>query len=91
MAGWCCVDGGFPNQARAYFATAMDLGDSYQVTWAMRHAGIQMVDDGAYDDGLKAFQLASMGTIDPELKACLAVESAQPLAAMGRKDLHSMP
>jgi hypothetical protein len=53
----------------------------------MRHAGIQMVDDGAYDDGLKAFQLASMGTTDPELKACLYVESAQPLAAMGRKDL----
>ncbi|MGH3763621.1 MAG: helix-turn-helix domain-containing protein [Pseudonocardiaceae bacterium] len=87
MAGWCCVDGGFPDQARAYFATAMDLGDSYQVAWAMRHAGIQMVDAGAHNDALKAFQLASMGTTDPELKACLYVESAQPLSAMGRKDL----
>jgi tetratricopeptide (TPR) repeat protein len=87
MAGWCCVDAGYPDNARAYFATAMDLGDSYQVAWALRHAGIQMVDDGAYDDGLKAFQLASMGTTDPELKACLYVESAQPLAAMGHKDL----
>lgn len=87
MAGWCCVDGGFPDQARAYFATAMDLGDRYQVAWAMRHAGIQMVDVGAYNDALKAFQPAGLGTTDPELKACLYVESAQPLAAMGRREL----
>jgi len=84
-AGWCCVDGGFNDQARAYFATAMELGDSYQVAWALRHAGIQMVDAGAFNDALKAFQLASMGTDDPELTACLHIESAQPLAGMGLK------
>lgn len=72
MAGWCCVDASFPDQARVYFPTAMELGDNYQVAWAMRHAGIQMVDDGAYNDGLKA---------------CLYAETAPPLAAMGRKDL----
>jgi transcriptional regulator with XRE-family HTH domain len=87
VAGWCCVDGGFPDQARAYFATAMELGDSYQTAWSMRHAGIQMVDSRAYDDGLKAFQLAMMGTTDPELIACLHIESSLPLAAMGRRDL----
>jgi transcriptional regulator with XRE-family HTH domain len=87
MAGWCCVDGGFSDQARAYFATAMDLGDSYQMAWSLRHAGIQMVDAGEYDDGLKAFQLAIMGSTDPELISCLHTESAQPLAAMGYKDL----
>lgn len=85
MAGWCCVDGGFHDQARAYFATAMELGDSYQIAWALRHAGIQMVDSGAYNDALKAFQLAIMATNDPELIACLHIESAQPLAGMGHK------
>lgn len=37
-----------PDQARAYFATAMGLGDGYQRAWALRHAGIQMVDDGIH-------------------------------------------
>jgi transcriptional regulator with XRE-family HTH domain len=84
-AGWCCVDEGLPYQARAYFAQAMDLGDSYQVAWALRHAGVQMVDAGAYNDALKAVQLAMMGTDDPELKACLEIESAVPFAGMRHK------
>jgi transcriptional regulator with XRE-family HTH domain len=77
MAGWCCVDSGLRDQARAHFATAMDLGD---LTGALRHAGIQMVDAGAYNDGLKAFQLA---LVDDKDNAWLHGETAFPLAAMG--------
>jgi transcriptional regulator with XRE-family HTH domain len=87
MAGWCCVDEGFHDQARTFFAKAMDLGDSYQVSWALRHAGIQMVDVGAWGDALKAFGLASIGTSDRELLACLEIESAVPYAGMGRRDM----
>jgi hypothetical protein len=61
LAGWCCVDSGLHDQARACFATAMDLAasasDGVQLASALRHAGIHMRDEGAYNDGLKACQL----------------------------------
>ena len=97
LAGWCCVDSGLSDQARACFATAMDLaagaGDGVQVASALRHAGIQMRDAGAYNDGLKACQLGliklgetphSPGTA--EAMAWLHVESARVQAAMGYRD-----
>lgn len=66
MAGWCCVDSGYHDNARACFATAMDLaadcGDGYQFASALRHAGMHMRDAGAYNDDLKACQL---GLIKP--------------------------
>lgn len=61
MAGWCCLDSGHYDNARAHFAQAMDLagvaGDGYELMSALRHAGIQRRDAGAYNDDLKACQL----------------------------------
>jgi tetratricopeptide (TPR) repeat protein len=88
MAGWCCVDSGQYDNARAHFAKAMELGDDIERASALRHAGIQMVDSGAYNDGLKAFQLgiiSVMSTDDPEGLAWLHGESAIPYAAMGHR------
>jgi transcriptional regulator with XRE-family HTH domain len=94
LAGWCCVDSGLHDQARACFATAMDLaaraGDGVQLASALWHAGIQMRDQGAYNDGLTACQLGliKLGeTPDSpgaaEAAAWLHAESARVQAAMG--------
>ncbi|MEO7193738.1 MAG: helix-turn-helix transcriptional regulator [Pseudonocardiaceae bacterium] len=98
MAGWCCVDSDLPDHARAHFATAMEVaatsGDDYELVSAFRHAGIQMIDAGAYEDGLKFYQLGlfTLGTTrddDPrgqEALAWLHGESAIAWAAMGDRD-----
>lgn len=97
LAGWCCVDSGLHDQARACFATAMDLaaraGDGIQFASALWHAGIQMRDAGAYNDGLKACQLGliKLGEAPDapgaaEMAAWLHVESARVLAAMEYSD-----
>ncbi len=92
LAGWVCVDSGFHDHARAHFAQAMDLAsevrDGNEMASAFRHAGLQMVDLGAFNDGLKAYQLGlacDWGT-DAGNVAWLTIDSALPLAAMGRTD-----
>lgn len=88
MAGWCCVDSGHHDNARAHFGTAMSLAphDGQQVASALRHAGIQMVDAGAVNDGLKSFQLGLVSATDPETTAWLHGETAFPLAVTGHQD-----
>lgn len=97
LAGWCCVDSGLHDQARACFATAMDLaasaGDGVQMASALRHTGIHMRDEGAYNDGLKACQLGLIKLSETpdspqaaEATAWINIESARVLAAMGHRD-----
>lgn len=97
LAGWCCVDSCLHDQARACFASAMDLaassGDGVQMASALWHAGIHMRDAGAYNDGLKACQLGliKLGKAPhspgaAEMTAWLNVESALMLAPMGHSD-----
>ncbi len=45
-----------------------------------------MVDAGAWNDGLKAFQLGLVSSEDAETTAWLHAETALPLAAMGQHD-----
>jgi tetratricopeptide (TPR) repeat protein len=91
VAGWACVDSGYHDLARAHFAQAMDLAgsvkDTTELASAFRHAGIQMIDAGAHDDGLKSFQLGQ-ASCEPntDTAAWLIGESALPLAAMGHAD-----
>jgi transcriptional regulator with XRE-family HTH domain len=90
LAGWCCVDSGHYDMARTHFANAMELGDPVERASAFRHAGIQMIDQGAYNDGLKAYQLGAMSlhqVDDPEGLAWLHAESAVPYAAMDYPEL----
>jgi transcriptional regulator with XRE-family HTH domain len=97
LAGWCCVDSGLPDQARTFFATAMDLaaeaGDGVQFASALWHAGIQMRDAGAYDDDLKACQLGLIKLAEApdapgaaEMAAWLNTECARAAAAIGHGD-----
>jgi tetratricopeptide (TPR) repeat protein len=94
LAGWCCVDSGLNDQARACFATAMDFAASadnhVQMASAFWHAGIHMRDAGAYNDDLKACQLgliklgeAPESPQAAEATAWLHAESARAFAAMG--------
>ncbi len=92
MAGWCCVDSGLHDNARACFATSMDLAphDGYQFASALRHAGMHMRDAEAYNDDLKACQLGLIKLGDSpdtperaEAVAWLKAESAVAYAAMG--------
>jgi transcriptional regulator with XRE-family HTH domain len=88
MAGWCCVDSGHYDNARSHFALAMELGDPVQRASAFHHAGVQMIDSGAYNDGLKAFQLGIIdlsSADDPRGLSWLHLESAIPYAAMGHQ------
>jgi transcriptional regulator with XRE-family HTH domain len=91
MAGWTCVDSGLHDQARACFARAMELAkegnSSREMASAFRHAGIQMGEDGAYNDALKSFQLGLMGAEDPDSITWLHGETSWPYAFMGHKDL----
>jgi len=97
LAGWCCVDACLHDQARAYFATAMDLaatvGDGIQLASALWHAGIHMRDAGAHNDGLKACQLGLVRLSEApdspaatEMAAWLNVESALMLANMEHRE-----
>lgn len=97
LAGWCCVDSGLPDQARTFFATAMDLaaeaGDGVQFATALWLAGIQMRDAGAYDDDLKACQLGLIKLAEApdapgaaEMAAWLNTECARAAAAIGHGD-----
>ena len=97
LAGWCCVDSGLPDQARTFFATAMDLaaetGDGVQFATALWLAGIQMRDAGAYDDDLKACQLGLIKLAETpdapgaaEMAAWLNTECARAAAAIGHGD-----
>ena len=97
VAGWCCVDSGLHDNARAHFATAMDLaaesGDACQFASALWHAGIHMRDAEAYNDDLTACQLGLFklsGSPDSpgaaEAMAWLLAESALALAAMGHRE-----
>ncbi len=97
MAGWCCVDSGLHDNARAHFGTAMNLaaesGDACQFASALWHAGIHMRDAEAYNDDLKACQLGLFklsGSPDApgvaEAVAWLTAESALALAAMGHRE-----
>ncbi|MGH3972920.1 MAG: helix-turn-helix domain-containing protein [Pseudonocardiaceae bacterium] len=94
LAGWCCVDSGLNDQARACFVTAMDFaagaGDYVQMASAFWHAGIHMRDAGAYNDDLKACQLGLIKLGEAlespqaaEVTAWLHAESARAFAAMG--------
>lgn len=97
LAGWTCVDSGHHDNAMANFAAAMELAaaadDALELASAFRHAGIQMIDAGADNDGLKAFQLGVIKLGDspssPGAASALAWldgESALPLAALGQHD-----
>lgn len=101
LAGWCCGDSGFHDHAHNHFGTAMTLAsdaeDGIGLASAMRHAGVAMVDQGGYNDGLKAFQLGQikLGGMHcdkdgvAEANSWLYAESALTLSAMGNRAAES--
>jgi transcriptional regulator with XRE-family HTH domain len=92
--GWYCHDSCAPAAAYHHFAVAVklaiDAGDGYRASYALRQAAMMLIDRGEPNDALKLVQLADLHLIDapredsrvPTLRSWLAVESALAQAQM---------
>ena len=64
VTAWCCHDSGAVIRAHWHFSRAVELateaGDSYGAAYAMRHAGMMLVDRGQPNNALKLLQLGSV-------------------------------
>lgn len=64
VTAWCCHDSGAVTRSYWHFGRAIELatqaGDSYQATYAMRHAGMMLIDRGEPNNALKLIQLAQL-------------------------------
>ncbi|HET9256920.1 MAG TPA: helix-turn-helix transcriptional regulator [Pseudonocardiaceae bacterium] len=93
LAGWTCCDSGFHDTARYHFAKSMEIaksaGDDGALADALWHAGLQMIDAGADNDGLKALQLglaAADWSKDGDIVQTLTTASASALARLGERE-----
>ncbi|HSL09681.1 MAG TPA: helix-turn-helix domain-containing protein [Pseudonocardiaceae bacterium] len=87
-AAWCCHDSCAPSAAYHHFSVAVqlaiDAGDSYRASCALRHAAMMLIDRAQPNNALKLVQLADLHVADaprddpqvPVLRSWLAVESA---------------
>ncbi len=64
VTAWCCHDSGAVTRGHWHFGRAVDLatqaGDSYSAAYAMRHAGMMLVDRGQPNNALKLTQLGTV-------------------------------
>ncbi|MGH3897136.1 MAG: helix-turn-helix domain-containing protein [Pseudonocardiaceae bacterium] len=64
ITAWCCHDVGAVARSHYHFGRsvefAIDAGDSYQAAFALRHAGMMLVERGAPNDALKVLQLGGL-------------------------------
>ncbi len=88
VAAWCCHDSCAPAAAYHHFSMAVqlavDAGDGYRASYALRHAAMMLIDRAQPDNALKLVQLADLHVAEasrddsrvPALRSWLAVESA---------------
>jgi transcriptional regulator with XRE-family HTH domain len=88
IAAWCCHDSYAPVPAHHHFARAVELaieaGDGYRASYALRHAAAMLTDRDQPNDALKLAQLAELHLTDAPrddsrvapLRSQLAVVSA---------------
>ncbi|MGH3915046.1 MAG: hypothetical protein ACRDTC_16815, partial [Pseudonocardiaceae bacterium] len=64
ITAWCCHDGGAVARSHHHFGRAVELataaGDSYEAAFALRHAGMMLIDRGAPNNALKLLQLGDV-------------------------------
>ena len=64
ITAWCCHDSGSAARSHHHFGRAVELataaGDSYQAAFALRHAGMMLVERGAPNNALKLLQLGDL-------------------------------
>lgn len=64
ITAWCCHDGGAVARSHYHFGRsvefAIDAGDSYQAAFALRHAGMMLVERGTSNNALKMLQLSGL-------------------------------
>ncbi len=88
VTAWCCHDSCAPAAAYHHFSVAVqlaiDAGDGYRASYALRHAAMMLIDRAQPNNALKLVQLADLHVADaprddsrvPVLRSWLAVESA---------------
>jgi len=98
LAAWCCHDSGAAARSHHHFARSVELatdaGDGYRAAYALRHAGMMLVDRSEPDNALKLTQLGHLRSSaaprdDPRvavLQAWLHVVSALALARLDGAD-----
>jgi hypothetical protein len=64
IAAWCCHDVGAVTRAHWHFGRAVELAtqasDTYGTAYALRHAGMMLIERGEPDRALKMLQLGSV-------------------------------
>ncbi|MGH3942353.1 MAG: hypothetical protein ACRDTG_27785 [Pseudonocardiaceae bacterium] len=64
ITAWCCHDMGAVARSHHHFSRsvefAIDSGDSYQAAFALRHAGMMLVERGSPNNALKVLQLGGL-------------------------------
>lgn len=98
ITAWCCHDVGAVARSHYHFGRsvefAIDAGDSYQAAFALRHAGMMLVERGAPNSTLKVLQLGglrlkSATPDDPRVSVLRAGCHAVSGLALSRLDGHS--
>lgn len=94
IVAWCCHDSGAVARSHHHFARsvqlAIDAGDSYRAAYALRHAGMMLVERSEPNDALKLTQLGDLRLSEvqhdspglPALRAELSVVSAFALSRL---------
>jgi transcriptional regulator with XRE-family HTH domain len=94
IAGWCCHDVGAVARSHYHFGRAVELAtdanDAYRAAYAMRHAGMMLIDRSEPNNALKLLQLGGQRLRDaphddprvPVLRSELSVVSAFALARL---------
>jgi transcriptional regulator with XRE-family HTH domain len=94
VVAWCCHDSGAVARSHHHFARsvqlAIDAGDSYRAAYALRHAGMMLVERSEPNDALKLTQLGGLRLSEaprdnpgvPVLRAELSAVSAFALSRL---------
>lgn len=86
ITAWCCHDGGAVARSHYHIGRAVELAtaadDSYEAAYALRHAGMMLVDRGAPNNGLKLLQLG-------DVRLSQAAPN-HPLVPVVRSEIHVM-
>lgn len=94
ITAWCCHDVGAAARSHYHFGRAVELatdaGDSYRAAYAMRHAGMMLINRAEPNNALKLLQLSELGLSKaprddprvPALRSEVSVVSARALASL---------
>lgn len=95
VTAWCCHDSGAVARSHYEFGRAIELatkgGDAYGAAYAMRHAGMMLVDRGEPDRALKMVQLGGLrldGVSAGDPRVAVQRAECRAISALALAQLH---